>query len=58
MCNEFQRVSARLNNPAIVAWLEEFEPTRLNMIRKNKNFLFKKVNKRKNIKFSFYRDAP
>ncbi|CAH8509313.1 unnamed protein product [Dicrocoelium dendriticum] len=56
--NEFQRVCARLNNPAIVAWLEEFEPSRLKLDQKSYRYLYKKVNKRKNIKFLRYRDAP
>ncbi|KER32676.1 hypothetical protein T265_12773, partial [Opisthorchis viverrini] len=56
--NEFQRVSARMNNPALVAWLEEFEPSRLKLEQKRRDYLYKKVNKRKNIKFYRYRDAP
>ncbi|KAF5402767.1 hypothetical protein PHET_03916 [Paragonimus heterotremus] len=56
--NEFQRVCARVNNPAIVAWMEEFEPSRLKLEQKNQRYLYKKVNKRKNIKFLKYRDSP
>lgn len=56
--NEFQRVCARLNNPALVAWMEEFEPSRLHLEEKRKRYLYKKVNKRKNIKFLKYRDSP
>ncbi|THD23367.1 39S ribosomal protein L51 mitochondrial [Fasciola hepatica] len=56
--NEFQRVCARLNNPALLAWMEEFEPSRLHLEEKRKRYLYKTVNKRKNIKFLKYRDAP
>ncbi|VDO51408.1 unnamed protein product [Schistosoma margrebowiei] len=56
--NEYQRVCSRLNNPAIVAWMEEFEPSKLTAEYKLQRYLFKKVNKRKNIKFERYRDSP
>ncbi|CAH8481535.1 unnamed protein product [Schistosoma turkestanicum] len=56
--NEYQRVCSRLNNPAIVAWMEEFEPSKLTAEYKLQRYLFKKVNKRKNIKFQRYRDSP
>ncbi|VDD76025.1 unnamed protein product [Mesocestoides corti] len=56
--NEFQRVCRLLYDPAVVAWLEEFEPTRLKDLRKRHKFLYTRVNKRKNIKFKRFRDAP
>ncbi|KAA3680632.1 uncharacterized protein DEA37_0004559 [Paragonimus westermani] len=40
--NEFQRVCARVNNPAIVAYMEEFEPSRLKLEQKNQRYLYKK----------------
>uniref|UniRef100_A0A0R3X232 Large ribosomal subunit protein mL51 n=1 Tax=Hydatigena taeniaeformis TaxID=6205 RepID=A0A0R3X232_HYDTA len=56
--HEFQRVCRLLYDPAVVAWLEEFEPTRLKDLRKRHKYLFVKMNKRINIKFKRYRDAP
>ncbi|KAL5963001.1 39S ribosomal protein L51 mitochondrial [Taenia solium] len=56
--NEFQRVCRLLYDPAVVAWLEEFEPTRLKDLRKRHKYLFARMNKRINIKFKHYRDAP
>nr|CAX73089.1 39S ribosomal protein L51, mitochondrial precursor [Schistosoma japonicum] len=56
--NEYQRVCSRLNNPAIVAWMEEFEPSKLTAELKLQRYLFKKVNKRKNLTFQRYRDSP
>ncbi|CAH8515298.1 unnamed protein product [Heterobilharzia americana] len=41
--NEYQRVCGRLNNPAIVAWMKEFEPSRLEAEYKLQRYLYKKV---------------
>lgn len=56
--NEFQRVCRLLYDPGVVAWLEEFEPTRLKDLRKRHKYLFARMNRRINIKFNRYRDAP
>nr|CDS30152.1 39S ribosomal protein L51 mitochondrial [Hymenolepis microstoma] len=56
--HEFQRVCRLLYDPAVVAWLEEFEPTRLKDLRKRHKYLYRQVNIRKNVKFDKYRDAP